>query len=230
MASIRPSRSPAPPSPPTSAETWAVRIAFGLMIAGMAGFVIYDLVAPGPARASSSDDEPTIEEPAADVSEATEAPAATTTRRPPRFGKTPKVGRTRPPSTRPSSPLADRAEVPTSRPDPRPEPEDEPRRDDASNRRSGLRAFLGSPGSRLRPTGVDTPTPSERIAPRREEPEPPPEPTPPPAAEPEPTEPEQPEAQPEEQPAENAEEQPAEEGEQPVAETEEEAEESEPVR
>ena len=220
MASIRPSRSPAPPASQTSAETWAVRIAFGLMIAGMAGFVIYDLVSPGPARASS-DEEVVHEEPTAqDVEPA--APAPTMTRRPSRLKSTPKTGRTRPASTRSGS-------IPKSRKESNSESDDEPR-EKPVQLKQGFRSFLGSP-SRIRPSGRTTLTDRIRVAepkqpePEAEQPEPEQEPEQP---EPEPAQPEseQPEAQPE-QPAENAE--GNEEGEPPAAEQPEETEEADPA-
>ncbi len=94
MASLRPG--PSGSSPAANLETWAVRVSFGLMILGMAGFVIYDLIYPGPADASTTTD--AAEEPAEQPLAVAPSPKPSVERRraPTRFSRSNSLA---PPST-----------------------------------------------------------------------------------------------------------------------------------
>lgn len=223
MASIRPSGSPPPLPSSTPVETWAVRIAFGLMIVGMAGFVVYDLLDPGRAKASTESDEPTVDE---------VAPAPTTPERQPsrpsRFTK----------SSR--GPAATPAHAEVNHDDSEAEEEEIATNTVAPSNPNehSSRSFLGSPMGRMRPGGMGLRPTSNRPPPVRIESRPEPEPPPPaePPPEPPPTEQpaetvEQPSEQPSEQPTEQPEqvEEPTDQPEQPEQPTDQ-PEQVEPVR
>jgi hypothetical protein len=172
MASLR----PGPSGSSTSAvlETWAVRLSFGVMILGMAGFVIYDLIYPGPADASTTTED--AEEPEEKPLAAAASPKPTTDRRraPSRFSRSNSLAA--PPTTDREShdDVTDRPAIAT------------PLTDDL---RPGRRPFLSVAGSRL------TPGDEMRSAMRPVETAPEPVPAPPPPQQPvDPPEPPQPES------------------------------------
>jgi hypothetical protein len=197
MASPRLSASPAAPS--ATAETWAIRISFGLMMAGMAGFVIYDLVQPGPASAAASTEEvePAAEEPP--VEPAAAAPPTADRRPPNRFSRLKNL---------PAPPSEDSEPAPAA--EVAPDPVERRGELLGVRDRSSLRTFLGTPrvGQRHDDRAIAR-TDIRRIA----APEPPPTepvPAPPPAHQPvdppeqlveQQPEPEQPVEQPEGQPS-----------------------------
>ncbi len=176
------------------AETWAIRISFGLMMAGMAGFVIYDLAEPASASASTEEVEPAVQEPPV---EPVAAPVPTVDRRPP--NRLSRLKAFPAPPSQPSEIVAPAADV---------APDNVERGADLSGvrDRSSLRSFLGTPRisqrhderslprTEIRRLAVPESTPTEPV------PAPPPaqQPVDPPeqlvAAQPEP---EQPVAQPE---------------------------------
>jgi hypothetical protein len=200
MASIRPSGSPPPPPSSTPVETWAVRLAFGLMLVGMGGFVVYDLLEPGRAKASTESDEPTVEEVA--------PPAGTTPERQPfrpsRFSKS---------SRAPAAP----ARAATNHDDSEEEEEEEIATNavaPSNPTERAPRSFLGSPIGRMRPGDMGLRPISNQPPPVHFAPRPEPEPEPPPPADPPPEQPtdqpaetiEQPSEQPTDQPTDQLEE------------------------
>lgn len=171
------------------------------MIAGMAGFVVYDFLEPRGAKASTESGEPTVEEAA--------PPAHTTPERKPsrpsRFSK----------STRAPAP----ARAPVHHDDSEPEEEIATNAVAPTNpAERAPRSFLGSPMGRMRPGGMGLRPASNQPPPVRfvPQPEPEPEPEPPPPAEPPPEQPAETVEQPSEQPAEQPTEQPEQPTEQPT--------------
>jgi hypothetical protein len=167
-------------------------VSFGVMILGMAGFVIYDLIYPGPADASTTTD--AAEEPEEQPLAAAPSPKPTGDRRraPTRFSRSNSLA---PPTTTDHASHDEAVDRPTIGTPP------------IEDLRPGRRPFLSVAGSRLAPgeemraamRPVEPPAEPVPAPPPPQQPVDSPEPPPPPE-QPQPEQPEQPQPEQPEQP------------------------------